>query len=376
MLALLEVKSLANVTYSAAYDSNGMRVEAAGEYKGKPPYYCIGCNEQMIAKNTSRPDRKREKHYAHKSKDPSCSNESILHKDAKRLIAKSIRDEPSYWITVTCGKTEFSSTPCENVLSRMNLAGAEADTERYIVGNRADVLVRTQEGKEIIIAIEVVVHHEATSESRLRYESSHVPVLFVRVESFEDILPLSERIVVSADDYLGELPSCALCFERAREEIERQAREETERREREEAKRREKEKVKRRAREEAERREREEAEHRERAKVERRTRMEAERKQVREEAERQQAREEAERRRMKEEILADISDVEVQRRKERLLYAYSELGKYQIAMGNTNMIQYNKGKQECISSGGMQTCGTPERDCPLSLCKIRYFLRS
>ena len=223
---------MANVTYAAAYDSNGMRVEAAGEYKGKPPYYCIGCNEQMIAKNTSRPDRKREKHYAHKSKDPSCSNESILHKDAKRLIAKSIRDEPSYWITVTCGKTEFSSTPCENVLSRMNLAGAEADTERYIVGNRADVLVRTQEGKEIIIAIEVVVHHEATSESRLRYESSHIPVLFVRVESFEDILPLSERIVVSADDYLGELPSCTLCFERAREEIERQAREETERRER------------------------------------------------------------------------------------------------------------------------------------------------
>ena len=320
---------MANVTYSAAYDSNGVRVEVTGEYKGEPPYYCPGCDEQMIAKNTNRPNRKRQKHFAHKSKDANCSNESILHRDAKRLIAKSIRDEPSYWIIVTCGKTEFTSTPCEGVLSRMNLAGADTDTEKYIVGNRTDVLVRTQEGKEIIIAIEVVVRHEATSESRLRYESSNIPVLFVRVESSEDILPLSERIVVSADDYLGELPSCTLCLERAREEAER-----------------------------------------------RRAREEAGRRRAREEAERQRASEETERRRAKEEVLTSTSDIELQKRKERLMYAYYELEKYQTAMGNTSVIQYNRSKRECISSAGVQTCGTREGDCPLSLCNIRHLLRS
>ena len=360
-----------------------MRIEAVSEYKGEPPYYCPGCGEQMTAKNTNRPNRKREKHFAHRSKDPNCSNESILHKDAKRLIAKSIRDEPSYWITVICGNTEFASTPCEKILSRMDLAGADTDIESYIVGNRADVLVRTQEGKEIIIAIEVVVHHETTPESRLRYESSNIPVLFVRVESPEDIRPLGERIIVSANDYLGELPSCALCLEWAREEAERRVREEAERRAKEEAERRAKGEAERRAKVKAERWAKEEAERRAKGEAERRARIEAERqarveaeRRARMEAERQQEEAEVERQRAKDNALAGTSDVELQRQEERLLYAYGEMEKYQIAMGNTRMIQYNRSKQECISSAGTQTCGELEKDCFLFFCNKRRLLRS
>ena len=376
---------MVNVTYSAAYDSNGVRIEAIGDSKGVPPYYCPGCNAQMIAKNTERPNRKREKHFAHKSKDTNCSKESMLHGDAKRLIAKSIRDESSYWITVTCGNTKYTSSPCENVLSRMDLAGADADIEKYIVGNKADVLVRTQEGKEIIIAIEVVVHHETTPESRSRYELNEIPVVFVRVKSQEDIPPLHERIVIDADDYIGDLPPCDVCVGREKKEAEHQrARAEAEhQRARAEAERQraKAEAERQRARAEAERqRARAEAERqRARAEAERqRARIEAEPQRMKAEAELRQAMAEAasERRRALEEALADESKSEIQKRRERLIKAYGDLEKYQSVMGNTNMMQYNRGKQACISSAGTQTCGTLEQDCPLLLCNKRYLLGS
>lgn len=323
-----------------------MRVEATDEYQGVPPYYCPGCGEQMVAKTANHPNRRRRKHYAHKSRATTCSNESMLHADAKRLIAKSIRDEPAYWITVTCGNIEYTDAPCKNVLSRMNLAGADADTERFIVGNRADVLVRTQEGKEIIIAIEVVVHHETSPESRSRYEQSNIPVLFVRVESQEDILPLGKRIVVTLDDYIGQLPPCDACAERAKMKAENNVQEK-----------------------EAER---------QRAVAERWRAIEeaaAERQRAREETERQQAtaEAEAERQRIGEEARAGEFNAGIEERKQRLLKAYAELEKYQMSVGNASLAQYNKGKQECLSSNGARACGTPKRDCPLLLCNGRYF---
>lgn len=362
-LTVERYRFLANVTYSAAYDSKGDRIEATGDYQGIKPYYCPGCGEQMIAKNAERSNRKRAKHFAHQSKDASCSNESILHRDAKRLIARSIRVKPSYWITVKCGSMEYTNSQCENVLLRMDLAGADADIEKYIKGNRADVLVRTQEGIEIVIAIEVVVHHETTVESRLRYESSNIPVLFVHVKSEEDIRPLHERIMIYTDDYIGQLPRCNVCEERAKAAADRQrAREESERQQaiaKAAAERQ-------RAREESERR---------RARAE----TAAERQRVREEAERQRTKAEAERRRAEEEAahenrrarqaaLADESNIQLQERTARLVRAYRELEKYQIAMNNANMVQYNISKQLCISSAGAQMCDATEQKCPLLLC--------
>ena len=308
----------------------------------------------MIAKNAERSNRKRAKHFAHQSKDANCSNESILHKDAKLLIARSIRVKPSYWITIKCGSMEYTDSQCENVLSRMDLAGADVDIEKRIVGNQADVLVRTHEGTEIVIAIEVVVHHETTEESRLRYELSNIPVLFVRVKSEEDIRPLHEQIVIYTDDYTGQLPHCDACEGRAKAAAERQrAREETERQQaikRAEAERQ-------RAGEESERR---------------RARVEAERQQAKAEAERQRAEQEAayEGRRARQEALADESNVQLRERTARLARAYGELEKYQIIVGNANMVQYNISKQLCISSAGAQTCGATEQKCPLFLCNM------
>lgn len=204
------------VTYGAAYDSAGARIESESTQGSLPPYACIGCGWPMIAKTVDRPNRRVAKHFAHKAENPACAYESILHADAKRLIAESIAAAPKYWLGVTCSE-------CHRVIHRRNVAGAKAEMEQPIGGNRADVLAHTLEGKSV--AIEVVVSHDLEQDSRLRYAASAIPVLRARVASIDDLPVLRREVFVEETDYLGPaLPPCAGCEEERRIEQEREAR--------------------------------------------------------------------------------------------------------------------------------------------------------
>lgn len=198
------------VTYGAAYDSARARIEADSTIGAAPPYSCIGCGRPMVAKTLDRPNRKTAKHFAHKAENSACTYESILHADAKRIIAESIASAPKYWLGVIC-------EACGNARYRSDVAGAETHLEQTVGGNRADVLVRTRAGKDV--AIEVVVSHDLEKESQRRYEALGIPVLRARVASHDDLPGFRREIFVHERDYIGrELPTCAVCKRRRREE--------------------------------------------------------------------------------------------------------------------------------------------------------------
>ena len=208
------------VTYGAAYDSVGARVEADSVIGAIPPYSCIGCGRPMVAKTADRLDRKTAKHFAHKAENPACAYESILHADAKRIIAESIASAPEYWLGVTC-------EACGSVRHQSDVAGAETQLERTVGGNRADVLVSARSGKDV--AIEVVVSHDLEEASQRRYEARGIPVLRARVASQDDLPGFRRAVFVPEKDYIGkELPPCAVCERRRRaaeaEESERRLR--------------------------------------------------------------------------------------------------------------------------------------------------------
>ncbi len=193
------------VAYGAAYDSAGARIEAESTFGAIPPYACIGCGRPMAAKTIDRPGRLVAKHFAHKAENPACTYESILHADAKKIITESIAAAPEYWLGITCAA-------CGHSLHRRNIAGSKATSEQRIAGNKADVLVRTPEGKPV--AIEVVVSHDLEEETRRRYEALGIPVLRARIASQDDLRALRRKVIVAETDYIGRPLPCASCQKR------------------------------------------------------------------------------------------------------------------------------------------------------------------
>ncbi len=73
--------------YRYAYDEKGSLIDitqlpqdrsALGDY-----YICIGCGERLIPKTKA---QKKEKHFAHKAENATCTRETYLHKLAKQTF--------------------------------------------------------------------------------------------------------------------------------------------------------------------------------------------------------------------------------------------------------------------------------------------------
>lgn len=140
--------------------ASGMLVPVADAVRGEP-YTCPGCSIVLVLRDSAA--HKRRKHFAHPS-NGACSQESIFHATAKRLIANAIRDHavgkrPELSLHVKCDS-------CVDILTYPVPVGkfTDAAEEYSIDGYRCDVV--GLDGAGVRLAIEIM-HTHATTDAKV-----------------------------------------------------------------------------------------------------------------------------------------------------------------------------------------------------------------
>lgn len=163
-------------------------------------YKCMGCGAEMIAKI----GEKKAPHFAHKVNVENCSNETYLHKLAKRLIREKFEKPDPFNIMYhrigSCSKINEcpfgNKTECEVIQPNSINLKQYYDTckeEVQINGFVADLLLTnsTKPEREPVL-IEVCVTHECTKEKL----DSGLRIIEIKVESEDDIRALLKKKVL------------------------------------------------------------------------------------------------------------------------------------------------------------------------------------
>lgn len=138
-------------------------------------YTCPGCSIALVLRDG--PSGKRRKHFAHPS-NGACSQESIFHATAKRLIAEVIREHVAgkgngISLRLNCPDC---TAPYSYAIPRDKFT--EAAEEYALNGYRCDVVGLS--GAEVCLAIEVM-HMHATSDDK----AAGLLVPMVELEAFD-----------------------------------------------------------------------------------------------------------------------------------------------------------------------------------------------
>ena len=172
-------------------------------------FKCVGCDSEMIPKQ----GQKNAWHFAHKSNDENCCNETYLHKLAKRLIKERFESKRPFVIRYKrrrlfkCSEFEkclfYDRSNClvskesENLKELYDVCQEEAPID----GFKADILLSSSKQDREPVLIEIQVTHEC-SEEKLK---SGLKIIEITVNCEEDIKNLikEELIKESLNDYLS-----------------------------------------------------------------------------------------------------------------------------------------------------------------------------
>jgi hypothetical protein len=138
-------------------------------------YTCPGCASVLVLKDS--PAKKRRKHFSHPSHG-ACSQESIFHATAKRLVAEAIRDHAGgkgdgIFIRMNC---RSCTVPIEYPIPRDTFT--DAKEEHSMDGYRCDVV--GLKDSEVRLAIEIMHTHRTTE-----IKTAALSVKMVELESFD-----------------------------------------------------------------------------------------------------------------------------------------------------------------------------------------------
>jgi hypothetical protein len=138
-------------------------------------YTCPGCGSILVLKDSSA--KKRRKHFSHPS-NGACSQESIFHATAKRLVAEAIGDHAAgkgdgIFIRMNC---RSCTVPIEYAIPRDTFT--HAVEEHSMDGYRCDVV--GLKDSEVRLAIEIMHTHRTTE-----IKTVALSVKMVELESFD-----------------------------------------------------------------------------------------------------------------------------------------------------------------------------------------------
>ena len=133
-----------------------------------PTYYCLGCGTEMnLRKGT-----KRRPYFAHMHQPEDCTNESVLHATAKRLIKSYIENNDKYEFSWNCKVCHHQHT------GNLVKEGPEVLLEKEFSGKRPDLLLMVREKPQIVI--EVVVSHYPKTDTINVFKDNGIFILVVR----------------------------------------------------------------------------------------------------------------------------------------------------------------------------------------------------
>lgn len=188
--------------YSYALDKNQRLVNVKEAAKGEE-YLCPHCGGVMIPRQGT----KRRWHFAHKGDTGVCSDESYLHKLAKKRIRECFLSAEHFYIWVpskgVCsvsecpvGKLERCSFPKRfDLKEEYNCCEEEEVVGRY----RADLILRHDKNDCVPILIEIQVSHKCTE----RKIKSGYEIIEVRIDTEEDIDRIVNTVTIGGDSHLG-----------------------------------------------------------------------------------------------------------------------------------------------------------------------------
>jgi Competence protein len=160
-------------------------------------YTCMGCGAEMIAKIGA----KKVPHFAHKGNGENCSNETYLHKLAKRLIREKFESPNPFNIKYhrigTCSRINDcpfgNKNECEVIKPNSINLKDYYDTcreEVQINGFVADLLLTSSiKPEREPVLIEVLVKHPCTEEKL----NSGLRIIEIKVDSEDDIKALLQK---------------------------------------------------------------------------------------------------------------------------------------------------------------------------------------
>ena len=153
-------------------------------------------------------------HFAHKAEHVQCDPDSALHEAAKLNIVegflKAVESGTTYSLCFHCSQ-------CEAVIS-VNVAepGAGVASERSIVVDTRSDLVFTRPDSSARVIVEIEVTHGIEDPTRKLYEESKLPVLTLKVSSWDSLPSLRKRVMASST--LNVLDTvCKKCKQQERE---------------------------------------------------------------------------------------------------------------------------------------------------------------
>ena len=224
---------MTDIQYPEAFETPYRRVHvsALSRYDRGGPYYCYGCDQEMVV----RLGEVNAHHFAHKSQQTTkCDPENALHRAAQANIlegfSEAVEKREPYHAGFQC-----ASQHCANAV-KFNIAtsGSRIAAEKSAVqGTRADLVVYCPDDNgtsQVRLIIEVVVTHDLEASTLAKYQAAKVPV--IKINPSWDSLEQLRNTVVAYDTVNVPTVECADCLA-VREQEETQKREYEDKRRRE-----------------------------------------------------------------------------------------------------------------------------------------------
>lgn len=211
------------VLYPEAKNERGEIVNARdGDKKGI--YFCLGCEERGVKKEEREMVLRRGKvyqpHFSHKNKGAGVScEETVLHRKSKQIIKKNIEyclaSHLPYTVKWRCPNCyELHHT---NLLTKVGKVEEEYCIEkRGTPGIPIPDIALLDHDLNLVIAIEVIVHHSPEDKALQYYNDNNIPVFSVVIKSESAYERLKKQPIegrIGGDVLLVDL--CSGCKEKS-----------------------------------------------------------------------------------------------------------------------------------------------------------------
>lgn len=174
-------------------------------------YTCPSCGAELVLRQSKIPAGQKyhkTSHFAHKGGTDNHCSETFLHKLFKDKVAEFIQSNIEKHEPIIF---EWECKQCYEHHKGNLLKKAVSVVEEYDLGEcRPDVALLDASGN-VVIAIEVVVTHEPEKSVLEFYDSHKIACLQLKIENFDDLTKVEEKLTHPTSVNLCPTPTCEKC---------------------------------------------------------------------------------------------------------------------------------------------------------------------
>lgn len=184
---------MAELVVPVAVDERG-RLVSPKEADGTSVHRCPSCNGVVDLHS----GEKKRKHFHHRSGTSACTNESVLHLSAKRLVVQAVDDwlagGPAPVFARSCANTGCSETTEQAIPKKV---GRAVEEHRLRTGHVADVALLARAADLPVGVIEILFTHSVGEEKALE-----LGVPWIEVDAEQICADRGQRLVPVRDRFI------------------------------------------------------------------------------------------------------------------------------------------------------------------------------